>query len=32
VSAKTIEHHLRNVFRKLGVRRRTELARMMAAR
>jgi DNA-binding NarL/FixJ family response regulator len=32
VSAKTIEHHLRNVFRKLGVRRRTELARVMAGR
>ncbi len=32
VSAKTVEHHLRNVFRKLGVRRRTELARLMAAR
>ena len=32
VSAKTIEHHLRNVFRKLGIRRRTELARVMAGR
>ena len=32
VSAKTVEHHLRNVFRKLGVKRRTELARLMAAR
>ena len=32
VSAKTVEHHLRNVFRKLGVRRRAELARIMAAR
>jgi DNA-binding NarL/FixJ family response regulator len=32
VSAKTIEHHLRNVFRKLGIRRRAELARVMAAR
>jgi hypothetical protein len=26
----TVEHHLRNVFRKLGVRRRAELARRMA--
>jgi DNA-binding CsgD family transcriptional regulator len=32
VSAKTIEHHLRSVFRKLGIRRRAELARVMAAR
>jgi len=32
VSAKTVEHHLRNVFRKLGIRRRAELARMMAGR
>ena len=32
VSAKTIEHHLRNVFRKLGIRRRAELARLMAVR
>ena len=29
-SAKTVEHHLRNVFRKLGVRRRAELARRRA--
>jgi DNA-binding NarL/FixJ family response regulator len=29
VSTKTVEHHLRNVFRKLGVRRRAELARAM---
>jgi DNA-binding CsgD family transcriptional regulator len=32
VSAKTVEHHLRNVFRKLGVKRRAELARVMASR
>ncbi len=32
VSTKTVEHHLRNVFRKLGVRRRAELARRMATR
>jgi DNA-binding CsgD family transcriptional regulator len=32
VSAKTVEHHLRSVFRKLGVKRRAELARLMAAR
>ena len=32
VSAKTVEHHLRNVFRKLGIRRRAELARLTAAR
>jgi DNA-binding CsgD family transcriptional regulator len=32
VSTKTVEHHLRLVFRKLGIRRRAELARMMAAR
>jgi DNA-binding CsgD family transcriptional regulator len=30
VSTKTVEHHLRNVFRKLGVRRRAELARRVA--
>jgi ATP/maltotriose-dependent transcriptional regulator MalT len=30
VSSKTVEHHLRNAFRKLGIRRRTELARVMA--
>ena len=30
VSTKTVEHHLRNVFRKLGIRRRAELARLMA--
>jgi heme-degrading monooxygenase HmoA len=27
-----VEHHLRNVFRKLGVRRRAELARVMVGR
>jgi DNA-binding CsgD family transcriptional regulator len=32
VSTKTVEHHLRNVFRKLGIRRRAELARLMAVR
>jgi DNA-binding CsgD family transcriptional regulator len=32
VSTKTVEHHLRLVFRKLGIRRRAELARLMAAR
>ena len=31
VSAKTVEHHLRNVFRKLGIKRRAELARLMAS-
>jgi DNA-binding NarL/FixJ family response regulator len=30
VSTKTVEHHLRNFFRKLGIRRRAELARLMA--
>ena len=30
VSTKTVEHHLRSVFRKLGLRRRAELARAMA--
>jgi DNA-binding CsgD family transcriptional regulator len=30
VSTKTVEHHLRNVFRKLGLRRRAELAKAMA--
>ena len=30
MSTKTVEHHLRNVFRKLGIRRRAELARLMA--
>jgi DNA-binding NarL/FixJ family response regulator len=30
VSTKTVEYHLRNVFRKLGLRRRAELARAMA--
>jgi DNA-binding CsgD family transcriptional regulator len=31
VSTKTVEHHLRGAFRKLGVRRRAELARVMAS-
>lgn len=30
VSRKTVEHHLSQVYRKLGVRSRTELARVMA--
>ena len=30
VSTQTGAHHLRNVFRKLGIRRRAELARLMA--
>jgi DNA-binding CsgD family transcriptional regulator len=30
VSTKTVEHHLRSVFRKLGLRRRAELAKAMA--
>ena len=29
MSAKTVEHHLRSVFRKLGIKRRAELARLM---
>ncbi|MGI8422344.1 MAG: response regulator transcription factor [Gaiellaceae bacterium] len=31
LSAKTIEFHLGNVYRKLGIRSRTELARAVAA-
>ncbi|WP_201272340.1 LuxR C-terminal-related transcriptional regulator [Verrucosispora sp. SN26_14.1] len=30
VSAKTIEFHLSNIYRKLGVRNRTELARHLS--
>jgi DNA-binding NarL/FixJ family response regulator len=30
VSRKTVEHHLSQVYRKLGVRSRTELARVLA--
>jgi DNA-binding CsgD family transcriptional regulator len=32
VTAKTVEFHLRNVYRKLGIRSRTELARLVTAR
>ncbi len=31
IAPKTVEHHLSRVFRKLGVRRRTELGRLVAA-
>ncbi|XVU30531.1 LuxR C-terminal-related transcriptional regulator [Actinoplanes sp. CA-054009] len=31
LSPRTIDHHLRNVFARLGVRSRTELARLLAA-
>jgi DNA-binding CsgD family transcriptional regulator len=31
LSPKTIEHHLGQIFRKLGIRRRNELARLVAA-
>ena len=32
VTTKTVEFHLRNVYRKLGIRSRTELARVVAVR
>ena len=32
VSTKTVEHHLRNTFRKLGIRRRAELVLCMAVK
>ena len=31
LAPKTIEHHLSAIFRKLGITRRTELARVFAA-
>jgi DNA-binding NarL/FixJ family response regulator len=31
LSPKTIEHHLSTIFRKLGIKRRTELARALGA-
>jgi DNA-binding NarL/FixJ family response regulator len=30
LAPKTIEHHLSTIFRKLGIKRRTELARVFA--
>ena len=30
LAPKTVEHHLTTIFRKLGLRRRTELARLFA--
>lgn len=32
LSPKTVEHHLRSVYRKLGISSRTELAQCLAAR
>ena len=32
ITTKTVEFHLRNVYRKLDIRSRTELARVVAAR
>jgi DNA-binding NarL/FixJ family response regulator len=31
ISPKTVEHHLSSIYRKLGIRSRTELARRIAA-
>jgi DNA-binding NarL/FixJ family response regulator len=31
VSAKTIDYHLQNIYRKLGLRSRTQLAALVAA-
>ena len=31
LSTRTVDHHLRNVFHRLGIRSRTELARAFAA-
>ncbi|HEY9559026.1 MAG TPA: LuxR C-terminal-related transcriptional regulator [Acidimicrobiales bacterium] len=32
ISAKTVEHHLSRIYAKLGVRSRTELARVLGPR